>query len=79
MIIALAIFVIALFADLLQNYMLSIKWYNFYKEKREQGKKEEDEVDEPESKNKWAWRIYKVKLFTLIVGYILIVCNLFCP
>ncbi|MDO4202666.1 MAG: hypothetical protein Q4D25_11215 [Bacteroidales bacterium] len=73
LIVALGLCVLTLIADLLQNYILSIKWYNFYKKKREEGKNEDCEVDEPESKNKWGWYLYHAKLGTLIIGYILIV------
>lgn len=63
-------FVVTILLDLLQNYILSVKWYSFYKQMRAKGVKEDDEVDEPESNNKWAWIIYHVKLYTLIIGYI---------
>lgn len=72
-IIALGLCVLTLIADLLQNYILSIKWYNFYKQMRDKGKNEDEEVDEPENKNKWGWYLYHAKLGTLIIGYILIV------
>lgn len=70
---ALGFCVLTLIADLLQNYILSIKWYNFYKKRREEGKNEDCEVDESESKNKWGWYLYHAKLATLVIGYILIV------
>jgi uncharacterized membrane protein (UPF0182 family) len=35
-------------------------------------KKEEDDISEPEYKNKWGWYLYKVKFWTLLLGYLLI-------
>lgn len=73
LIVALVFFIITLFADLIQNYMLSITWYNYYILMKEKfGKNEEDEVKEPEEKNQLGWLLYKVKLWTLVLGYILI-------
>lgn len=63
-------FVITILLDLLQNYILSVNWYCFYKQMRKEGKKEEDEVNEPESRNKLGWILYHVKLGTLILGYL---------
>lgn len=71
---AMSFFIITLFADLIQNYQLSITWYRYYvlmKEKFE--KKEDDEVKEPEDNNKWGWLLYKGKLWTLIFGYVMII------
>ena len=73
MIVALGLCVLTLIGDLLQNYILSIKWYHFYKQMRDKGKKEDEEVNEPENKNKWGWYLYHAKLGALIIGYILIV------
>jgi hydrogenase-4 membrane subunit HyfE len=73
---ALGLCVLTLIADLLQNYILSIKWYNFYKKKRNEGMKESEEVEEPESKNKFGWFFYHTKLCSLLIGYILIVLHL---
>lgn len=75
-IISIASFVITLFADIIQNYNLSTTWYKFYKGQIETGKSEDNEIDEPEDKNKWAWRIYDCKLFTLIIGYLFILLGL---
>ena len=36
------------------------------------GKEEDDDVKEPENKNEWGWCLYKGKLWTLVVGYLLI-------
>lgn len=70
---AMSLFIITLFADLTQNYQLSIVWYNYYILMKEKfGKEEDDEVKEPEDKNKWGWLLYKGKLWTLVIGYILI-------
>lgn len=71
---AMFFFIITLFADLIQNYQLSITWYRYYVLMKEKfGKKEEDEVKEPEDNNKLGWLLYKGKLWTLILGYILII------
>ena len=71
---AMFFFIITLFADLIQNYQLSITWYRYYVLMKEKfGKKEEDEVKEPEDNNKWGWLLYKGKLWTLILGYIFII------
>lgn len=71
---AMFFFIITLFADLIQNYQLSITWYRYYVLMKEKfGKKEDDEVKEPEDNNKWGWLLYKGKLWTLIFGYILII------
>lgn len=76
LLIALVFFVLTLFIDLIQNFSLSVIWYLFYKNRRMEGKKEEDEVDEPESKNTLAWILYGVKIITLFTGYVLIVCHI---
>ncbi|MBR4644024.1 MAG: hypothetical protein IKO73_02540 [Bacteroidaceae bacterium] len=71
---ALSLFIITLFADLIQNYHLSITWYDYYTMMKDKfGKEENEDVKEPEEKNKWGWILYKGKLWTLIIGYILIV------
>lgn len=73
LIVALVFFIITLFADLIQNYMLSITWYKYYILMKEKyGRNEEDEVKEPEEKNQLGWLLYKIKLWTLVLGYILI-------
>lgn len=70
---ALSFFIITLFADLIQNYQLSLTWYSYYVLMKEKfGKHENDEVKEPEQKNNLGWLLYKAKLWTLILGYILI-------
>lgn len=73
---ALLLFVLTLFADLIQNRRLSLQWYDYYEMmKVKYHKAEEDEISEPESKNTWGWRFYKVKFWTLIGGYILIIIS----
>lgn len=73
LIVALVFFIITLFADLIQNYMLSITWYKYYILMKEKyGRNEEDEVKEPEEKNQLGWLLYKGKLLTLVIGYVLI-------
>lgn len=74
---AITLFVITLFADLFQNYNLSVSWYKFYRQIKSLGKKEDDEVNEPENYNKWGWRMYKAKPITLFLGYVLILVNFF--
>lgn len=70
---AMFLFIITLFADLIQNYQLSITWYNYYILMKEKyGMEESKEVKEPEDRNKWGWRLYKGKLWTLVIGYLLI-------
>ena len=70
---AFTLFIITLFADLIQNYQLSITWYNYYTLMKEKhGKDECDNVKEPENKNKLGWYLYKGKLWTLVLGYIFI-------
>ena len=65
-------FIITLFADLIQNYQLSITCYEYYLLMKDKFRKEEDdEVKEPEDKNKWGWILYKGKLWTLVGGYLL--------
>lgn len=76
---AMFFFIITLFADLIQNYQLSIIWYNYYiLIKGKHGKDESEDVKEPENKNKWGWRLYKGKLWTLVAGYILIIVYFIC-
>lgn len=69
-------FVLMIFADLLQNYILSKVWYSYYKRMKEVFKKdEEDDVKEDEKKNKIGWLLYDAKFWLLIVGYsLLIIC-----
>lgn len=75
-ILAMVFFVFSLFSDLMQSYSLSQTWYKFYSEKRKQGVKEEEEVNEPEEENNNAWFLYRFKLIMLIGGYVMIVLNL---
>lgn len=76
---AISLFIITLFADLIQNYQLSITWYDYYTLMKDKfGKEENEEVKEPEEKNRWGWILYKGKLWTLIIGYILIVAFFIC-
>ena len=75
-ILAMVFFVFSLFSDLMQSYSLSKKWYKFYSEKRKQGVKEEEEVNEPEEENKYGWFLYRFKLIMLIGSYVMIVLNL---
>ena len=70
---ALLLFVLTLFADLIQNRSLSLNWYEYYQMMKDvHHKKEEDDISEPEYKNKWGWRLYRAKFWTLVFGYILI-------
>ena len=70
---ALLFFIITLFADIIQNYYLSITWYNYYTLMKDKyNKQEDDEIKEPEEKNNWGWLLYKGKLWSLAIGYILI-------
>ena len=70
---AMFFFIITLFADLIQNYQLSLTWYNYYTLMKDKyGRGESEDVKEPESKNKWGWLLYKGKLWTLVAGYILV-------
>ena len=70
---ALLLFVLTLFADLIQNRSLSLQWYDYYETmKVKYHKAEEDEISEPENINTWGWRFYKAKFWTLLSGYILI-------
>ena len=70
---ALLLFVLTLFADLIQNRSLSLQWYDYYQTmKVKHHKAEEDEISEPESKNTLGWLFYKAKFWTLILGYLLI-------
>lgn len=70
LLIALGLFVLTLFIDLIQNFILSLIWYKFYKKKVNEGKSEEDEANEPEDNNRLAWVLYVVKFLTLFIGYI---------
>lgn len=70
---AILFFVLTLFADLIQNRSLSLKWYEYYQMMKDvHHKDEKDDIKEPEYKNKWGWRIYRVKFWMLVFGYILI-------
>ena len=75
-VIAICAFVVMILADLLQNYILSKKWYNFYITMKDvHHKDEEDEVKEDEGKNKIGWLLYDAKFYLLILGYLfLVVC-----
>lgn len=73
LLIALGLFVLTLFIDLIQNFSLSIIWYLFYREKRKRGIKEDKEVNEPEDNNSLAWILYVLKFVTLLIGYITII------
>lgn len=70
LLIALGLFVLTLFIDLIQNFILSLIWYKFYKKKVNEGKREEEEANEPEDNNRLAWVLYVVKFLTLFIGYI---------
>ena len=66
-------FVLMIFSDLIQNYILSIIWYRYYKRMKVSfDKNEEDEVKEDEGKNKIGWLLHKVKFWLLILGYLMI-------
>lgn len=75
-ILAICLFVAMLLADILQNYILSKKWYGFYIQMRDVfHKDEDDEIKEDEKKNIVGWRLYDLKFWLLLVGYsILMVC-----
>ncbi len=76
--IALILFILTLFFDVLQNFYLSIVWYIFYKKEKEKKPENEDiEVHEQENNNYLGWLLYGLKLFLLFVGYILIGCSIF--
>lgn len=71
--VALLFFVLTLFADLIQNRSLSLKWYKYYQMMKDvYHKDEEADISEPEHNNKWGWRIYRAKFWTLIIGYVLV-------
>lgn len=71
---AICTFVVMILADLLQNYILSKKWYNFYITMKDVHRKdEEDEVKEDEDKNKIGWLLYDAKFYLLIIGYLFLV------
>lgn len=73
---AICLFVLVLLSDLLQNYILSKKWYAYYKQmKVEYNKEEGSEIKEPENKNRIGWFLYDLKFWLLLVSYIfLAVC-----
>jgi len=72
-ILAIIAFVFMILADLLQNFILSIRWYDYYFEMKEKYQKnEEDEVKERESLNNIGWLLYKVKFGLLLMGYVLL-------
>ena len=74
--IAACAFVLMIFADLLQNYILSKMWYHYYKRMKETFKKnEDDDLKEDENKNKIGWILYDLKFCLLIIGYVaLFIC-----
>ena len=73
-VIAICIFVVMILADLLQNYIMSKKWYNFYIRMKEVHHKDEEyEVKEDEDKNKIGWLLYDAKFYLLIIGYLFLV------
>jgi len=66
-------FVIMLLADLLQNYILSKRWYSYYITMKETYHKgEDDDIKEDEQKNSFAWFLYDLKFWILLSGYILL-------
>lgn len=70
---AIIAFVIMILLDLLQNYYLSVTWYEYYNEMKEKYHKgEDDEVKENEHLNDLGWIFYKSKFVMLIVGYSLL-------
>lgn len=72
-IIAIIAFVLMILLDLLQNFILSVRWYGYYNEMKEKyNKSEEDEVKENEHLNDLGWTLYKTKFVMLIAGYSLI-------
>lgn len=71
-VLAICAFVFMIFADLLQNYILSKTWYSFYKRMRDLRKDEEDDVKEDENKNNIGWFLYDCKFWLLLSGYLLL-------
>lgn len=72
-VIAIVAFVIMILLDLLQNFILSVRWYGYYNEMKEKYHKgEEDEIKENEHLNDFGWTLYKAKFGMLIAGYILL-------
>lgn len=64
-------FVFMVLADLLQNYILSMRWYNYYiKMKEKYHKDEEDDVKENEKLNDIGWTLYHCKFWLLLGGYV---------
>lgn len=72
-ILAICAFVFVLLGDLLQNYILSKRWYNYYVLMKDfHHKDEEDDVKEPESDNIIGWLLYDSKFWILLIGYVLL-------
>lgn len=72
-IIAICAFVLMVLADLLQNYILSKRWYDYYIEMKEKyHKDEEEDVKENEKLNDIGWTLYHCKFWLLLAGYILV-------
>lgn len=77
-ILAICVFVIMILCDLLQNYYLSKTWYAYYiRMKEDFGKDENTDVKEDEKKNSFAWLLYDIKFYLLIVGYVLLAIGFF--
>lgn len=72
-VLAICAFVIMLLADLLQNYVLSKRWYSYYVTMKEvHHKDEDDDIKEDEKKNCFAWLLYDLKFWLLLSGYLLL-------
>lgn len=72
-ILAIIAFVITILFDLSQNFILSIKWYDYYYKMKEKYHKDEDEeVKEKEDINDIGWLLYKCKFGVLVIGYCLL-------
>ncbi len=70
-IIAICAFVLMVLADLLQNYILSKIWYDYYIEMKDKyHKDEEDDIKENENLNDIGWRLYHCKFWLLLAGYL---------
>ena len=62
-------FVISFAFDLLQYFWQSLSWYIYYWWKRCNGKKEDEDMNEPEWPNFIAWMMFVVKVIALIIAY----------
>ena len=72
-VLAICAFVLVLLGDLLQNYILSKKWYSYYTKMKDiHHKDEEDDIKEPEDDNKIGWLLYDCKFWVLLTGYVLL-------